>query len=434
MSSAEALPPMFRPRPEDKAELHRLFAEINRPGATARGGLHRLSASAEDGAARHVLCDWLAARGVDVRVDAVGNVFGLIEWRKGAPVVLCGSHLDSQPTGGRYDGAYGVVCAALAQQAVAQAVARAGVTPAFNLAVVNWTNEEGARFVPSLLGSSVFIGAMDVADALGVRDEAGISLDEALSRIGFKGGRGLDLDVAGYAEVHVEQGRGLESSGTRIGVVRGTWAALKLRVRLTGEQAHTGPTPMKERRDALLAAAHVIAEVRAIADDDAPGIMHSAVGRIRVYPNSANVVPSDVTAYIEFRSREPEVLDKAERRFTASLSRIAEMTGTRFQIEDRSLRAPAGLNPALGDLAHEVAAEIGLASVDVDTVSGHDAISLSQVTPTVLFFVPSAGGIAHNEGEYTSPEDLEAGLDVMAGVIGRMCLTGVPPHDGGTAA
>ncbi|MCW0182368.1 MAG: Zn-dependent hydrolase [Zavarzinia sp.] len=434
MSSAEAPLPMFRPRPEDKAELHRLFDEINRPGATARGGLHRLSASAEDGAARQVLCDWLAARGVDVRVDPVGNVFGVIEWRKGAPVVLCGSHLDSQPTGGRYDGAYGVVCAALAQQAVAQAVAGAGITPAFNLAMVNWTNEEGARFVPSLLGSSVFIGALDAEDALAVRDEAGISLGEALSRIGFKGTRGLDLDVAGYAEVHVEQGRGLESSGTRIGVVRGTWAALKLRVRLKGDQAHTGPTPMKDRRDALLAAAHVIAEVRAIADGEPAGVMHSSVGRLHVYPNSANVVPSDVTAYVEFRSRQPEVLDRAERRFAASLNRFAAMTGTSFEIEDRSLRAPAGLDPALGDLAHEVAAGVGLASADVDTVSGHDAISLSQVTPTVLLFVPSAGGIAHNEGEYTSPEDLEAGLEVMAGVIGRMCLAGAVLEDEGAAA
>lgn len=440
MSSADLPhvdPAHLRPTAADKAALHELFAALSGPGATPEGGLHRLSASAEDGAARRLFRDWLAARGAKVRVDEVGNIFGLMEWREGAPVILCGSHLDSQPTGGRYDGTFGVACAALAQQIVARALRASGISPRFNLAVVDWTNEEGARFVPSLLGSSVFTGALAADAGLAAVDDAGVNLGEALDAIGFRGTERLGLPLAGYAEIHVEQGLGLEVAGAQIGVVRSTWAALKLRVRFDGEQAHTGPTPMSLRRDALLAAARMIVEVRALADGASDGVVHSSVARLGIYPNSANVVPSAVTAYVEFRAEAPDVLARIETEFGLRLRQIAGRTHTRVTVEDRSLRVPAPLDDALGDLAHRVCRDGGLVALDARSVSGHDAIALSRVTPTVLLFVPSAGGIAHNVHEFTEAADLEAGLEALAGVIGRMCMTGeglTAAEDRGAAA
>ncbi|UZJ58704.1 Zn-dependent hydrolase [Pseudomonas sp. KU26590] len=413
-------PELLTPNAADIEEFDALFRLSSAIGATPAGGLHRLSASAEDGQVRDLFCDWLTGHGFDVRVDAVGNVFGLITFDPAAPYLLCGSHLDSQPSAGRFDGIYGVLAGAVAVASLARQLRERGETPACNLAVVNWTNEEGARFQPSLIGSSVFTGAMSVEQALACRDGDGVSLEQALRGIGYLGDAMVDLPVAGYVEIHVEQGPALEAQGQAIGVVRETWAALKKRVRFDGEQNHTGPTPMAARRDALLAAAHAITAVRA--EVERHGLeMHSSVGRLEIYPNSPNVVPSRVSLLVEFRSRDVERLAAAGERFDVTLQDIAAKTSTGFEVESSVLREPVKLHHGFAELAYSVAHELGLPTGNSITVSGHDALSLNRRYPACLLFVPSSNGVSHNEAEYTRDEDLHNGLRLLTSLLHRAC-------------
>ncbi|MCY0386148.1 Zn-dependent hydrolase [Robbsia sp. Bb-Pol-6] len=423
-----AVPALFEPRQEDYAAFAALFAQSCRIGATAAGGLHRLAASVDDGRARTMLCDWLRQHAFEVRVDPVGNIFGLMTFDPAAPYVLCGSHLDSQPSAGRFDGSYGVIAAAVAIAALARHAAETGVPPACNFCVVNWTNEEGARFQPSLTGSSVFVGAMPLPQALALRDAAGVTLGAALEEIGFAGAHPVAIPVAAYAEIHVEQGPTLERRRAAIGVVRETWAASKWRVRFDGEQNHTGPTPMAQRRDALLAAAHAIVQVRAEADRH--GLeMHSSVGRLDIYPNSPNIVPAQATLLIELRSRDVALLGEAGERLAATLQRIADMTGTQCVVEDRQLREPGKLDAALCDLALDTGLRLRLATENSVTISGHDAINLSRAYPSCLLFVPSRNGVSHNEAEFTSDEDMHRGLRFLTAFLSRLGKE-TPRHTG----
>lgn len=313
-----------------------------------------------------------------------------------------------------------MLAGAVAIASVARQLRERGATPACNLAVVNWTNEEGARFQPSLIGSAVFTGALSQADAWACRDADGISLEQALRQIGYLGEPQPPLEVAAYVEIHVEQAASLEQRGLAVGVVRETWAALKRRVRFDGEQNHTGPTPMATRKDALLAAAHAITAVRAEADQH--GLrMHSSVGRLEIYPNSPNVVPSRTALLIEYRSREVELLQAASERLDATLQRIAERTLTRLHVESNVLRAPAVLHAGLARLAHEVGSALGLPTTDSVTVAGHDAISLNHQYPTCLLFIPSRDGVSHNEAEYTSDADMRNGLRLLTALLHRAC-------------
>lgn len=413
-----------QPEAQDFAIFAELFNSSSRIGATALGGLHRLAASSDDGKVRRLFCDWLTAEGFEVRVDPIGNIFGLMTFDADAPYVLCGSHLDSQPTAGRFDGIYGVLSGAVAIRRLARHIAQSGETPACNLCIVNWTNEEGARYQPSLTGSSVFTGAMPLRAAQDLKDADGIRLGDALRDIGFDGVSFFDLPVAAYAEIHVEQSRALEEKQLAIGVVRETWAASKWRVTFKGEQNHTGPTPMAERRDALLAAAHAIVHVREAASQH--GLrMHSSVGRMEIYPNSPNVVPSRTTLLIELRSMDVSLLEESDRLLEAKFQRIAAETGTQVIIEDKQLRHPAQLHNGVADLAFDTCMQIGLAAEDSVTVAGHDAISLSRVCPTSLVFIPSENGLSHNEAESTSVHDMENGLRFLTAFLYR--LSHMPP-------
>ncbi|MGF6937841.1 N-carbamoyl-L-amino-acid hydrolase [Paraburkholderia sp. UCT70] len=418
--SISSIPELVQPNADELRAFDALFSASSAIGATPAGGLHRLAASAQDGQVRDLFRIWLDEHGFDVHIDAIGNVFGLVTLTPGAPYVLCGSHLDSQPSAGRFDGVYGVLAGATAIVGIAQRLRASGHRAPCNLAVVDWTNEEGARFQPSLTGSSVFTGAMSLDDAWACEDRQGVTLKSALEQIGYLGDAMLDLPVAAYVEMHVEQASNLEREGLAIGVVRETWAALKWRVRFDGEQNHTGPTPMADRRDALLAAAHTIAAVHAEAVRHGAQ-MHSSVGRLDVYPNSPNVVPSRTILHIEFRSPSTALLDGTATCFEATLRNIAEQTGTRIEIESRQLRAPLKLHDGLSRLAHDVSLELDLPAGDSVTVAGHDAISMSRVTPTCLLFVPSRGGVSHNEAEYTADADLHNGLRLLSALLERIC-------------
>lgn len=408
----------------DALRLHGLMQAFLAHGGTREGGMHRLTLSAEDGAARDHLAGWMRAHGLRVTVDAIGNMFGLLDWAgPGAAVVMTGSHLDSQPHGGRLDGAYGVLAACEALLAVRDRARAEGAAPRCNLAVVNWTNEEGARFQPSLLGSAVFAGLMELPDALGRRDGDGVSVAEALAAIGYVGA-GVFAPPQAYVELHVECGSVLESAGGRFGAITRHWGAVKYRLAMVGAQAHTGPTPMAERHDALLGAAHLIAAIGAL-PGRCEGLLHSSVGRLEVRPNSPNVVPGEAVLFIELRSPDQAVLDWAEREMLAHAGSAAAAARVDHQVRFVDRRPVGFFDQGLVALAAAEARSLGVATACLDTIAAHDAISMIPLCPSVVLVVPSIGGICHHPSESTRPEDLALGAELLARVLWRLCCDGV---------
>lgn len=419
-----------RPSIPDAGEapaLEDLLARFSACGATPGGGVTRLCASPEDGAARAVFADAVRSAGGTLRVDAVGNQFGLFSLsdQGDAPLVMMGSHLDSQSRAGRLDGTYGVA-AALRVGAGLMTARRADAPFTADFCAVNWTNEEGARFRPSLLGSGTYLGRHTVAEALACRDDDGISLGTALAEIGHVGGAVPPPRPACYLEIHVEQGTVLEEAGRTIGIVTRNWGATKIAAVFTGVQAHTGPGRMERRRDALLAAAYAIADVRALAEAW-PGSLYTAVGRVQVAPNSANVVAARVEISVELRSADDAILAEAGERADRLLREAAGRAGTGLTIAGRSERPIRELPEAVCELVAACAAARGLGTLRMDTVAGHDALSFLGICPTGLVFVPSIDGIAHNEAEATDPADLAAGLALMREAAERLCRHGGDP-------
>ncbi|MGD8214723.1 allantoate amidohydrolase [Aestuariimicrobium sp. Y1814] len=389
------------------------FAEFSTFGER-NGGLHRLTLTDEDRRARDRLAALAAARGWFARTDQVGNQFFFVAEPDERPVVMVGSHLDSQPDGGRFDGQVGVVTAFHAVAALEDRV-RSG-DYRYNLAVVNWTNEEGARFQPSVLGSSVHIGAVPLETAWGLRDTAGVVLKDELERIGYLGGDEVALPAA-YVEVHVEQGPVLEDEGIDIGVVEGAWAALKLDLTIHGEQTHTGPTPMARRVDAMYAMAKVITAVHELGLADPDGRLHTTVGSLGTEPGSPNCTPSRVWAKVELRSDDIEKVRAARSALDEVLTDLAATTGARPEVTSESLRDVGRMWAPGTTLVEQVSAAAGLSSKRVKTIAGHDAVVMNNAVPTVLFFIPAHGGFTHNRHEFTSDSDLGNGLRAMVGVL-----------------
>ena len=402
-------------------EIHSRFGAV--PGTL---GVDRQAATAADGEQRRWFAELLESHGFTVHRDAIGNQFGLLELVPGAPYVVTGSHMDSQPTAGRFDGAYGVMAAAHACIRVAEALRADPARARCNLAVVNWFNEEGSRFKPSMMGSSVFTGKLDLEAALATTDPHGVTVADALDALGERGDF-AGLDVASYAEIHVQQGRSMEEDGVTIGLVNATWAAHKFEFRVSGEQAHSGSTLMEDRRDAMLGAARLVVAARELVDDFAPGLLHTACGEMNIYPNSPVVVASEVQLLLDLRSPSAEVLRAAH----ASLLAVVE----RVQREDRvGIEIVAehswGQNPYPEDgveLAREVAQELGLPHDRVLTVAGHDSTNMKDTAPTVMLFVPSVDGVSHNLAEYTRDEDLLDGLRQLTGVVRRLAEGALAP-------
>lgn len=396
------------------------WAEHSRFGAVAgTNGVDRQAASTADGEQRAWFAKLLESRGFSVHRDAIGNQFGLLEFVPGSPYVLTGSHLDSQPTAGRFDGAYGVLASAHAAFRLADEFRANPEGVTHNIAVVNWFNEEGSRFKPSMMGSSVFTGKLDLDVALATTDPAGTSVVEALDAISERGSF-PGLEVASYAEVHVQQGRSMEEDGVTIGLVNATWAAHKFEFKVSGAQAHSGAAAMPDRQDALLGAARLIVAARELVDEFTPGDLHTACGEIHVYPNSPVVVASEVTLLIDLRSPSAEVISGAvdllhraiariERDDRVSISVIAEHSW------DQNPYQPEGVS-----LAAEVARDLGLSHDRVMTVAGHDSTNMKDLVPTIMLFVPSVAGVSHNLDEYTTDADLVAGLDHLTGVLRRL--------------
>ncbi len=421
---AASMPPSAAGAPIDPARLAAMMEAVSVFGGGEGGAMMRLALSPEDKAARGWLAGWFRDNGFAPAVDAIGNQFGRLELAgPGAPVVMVGSHLDSQPNGGRFDGALGVVCACEAVLAVRTEMQRRGVAPACNFVIVNWTNEEGARFQPSLLGSSVFTGAAELDWALGRRDGDGVSVAQALDAIGYAGVDTVAVPDA-FLELHIEGGPVLERAGRPLGAFARFWGASKYRLAFIGRQAHTGPTPMAERKDALLAGAYVIAGLKDLAGEY--GLeLHTSVGRLEVFPNSPNTVPGEALLFIELRSASPEILAKAEERLEVMISAAAARADVAFEVRAIDRRAAGRMDAGLLALAEKAASAHGVPVIALDTVSGHDAVSLSAVCPALILAVPSVGGVIHHPTELTAPEHQAFGAQILADMLLALATQGL---------
>ncbi|MGP0224575.1 M20 family metallo-hydrolase [Paenarthrobacter sp. NCHU4564] len=395
------------------------FRTMSAFGATDNGGVDRQAATIPDGEQRRWLTGLLEEHGFSVRFDRAGNQWGLYEAVPGAPFVVVGSHMDSQPTAGRYDGAYGVLAAAHAAFRLVERWAAGAEAPKFNLAVVNWFNEEGSRFKPSMMGSSVYTGKLDLEEALNTKDADGVSVREALDAIGCRG----DFEgpeAAFCAEIHIEQGRSMEREGVTIGLVHSNWAANKYEFVVHGEQAHTGSTVIADRKDALLGASMLVVAARELADKF-PGVLHTSVGQLNVYPNSPVVVPSRVNLLLDLRSADEAVLAEADALLHSRIREIERLANVSVEQHHSHSWAVTPYQPEGVELAAKVAADLGLSNKEVMTLAGHDSTNMKDLVPTVMLFVPSVDGISHNEHEYTTDEDIVAGLAMLTEVVSRLC-------------
>ncbi|QZI72551.1 Zn-dependent hydrolase [Pseudomonas protegens] len=386
------------------------MAEI---GATVRGGSCRLALSDEDRAGRELFAHWCTQAGMTLSVDPIGNLFAR---RPGsdphAAPVMMGSHLDTQPEGGRFDGVYGV----LAGLEVLRTLNDLGVQTRKPLELVVWTNEEGARFTPAMFGSAVFTGVMALDAALAVRDADGISVAQALQRTGYAGNRPLGGAVDAYFEAHIEQGPILEDNAKSIGVVSGGQAIRWLDVQVEGRAAHAGTTPMPLRKDALYGAAQMILAVEQVAADFAPQGL-TTVGELSVAKSSRNTIPGRLTFTVDLRHHHDQQITAMEQQVEERLERIARQRGLKVRI-DRHWLSPATPFDAECVAAVQQAVDgLGYPQQSIVSGAGHDAILLARYCPTAMVFIPCVGGLSHNEAEDVLPEDVCQGADVLLNAV-----------------
>jgi N-carbamoyl-L-amino-acid hydrolase len=390
----------------------RLWAELMETaaiGATPKGGLCRLTLTDLDRQVR----DWFKARaealGCTVTVDSMGAMFARRGGRADVPPIAMGSHLDTQPTGGKFDGVLGVLAALEALRTMVEA----GYETFAPIEVVNWTNEEGARFQPSMVSSGVFAGAFEHDWAAARRDAAGISFGEALAAIGYRGAeRCGDHRLSAFFELHIEQGPILEAESKSIGIVTDIQGIRWFEATLRGQDAHTGATPMALRKNALLAAARLVDRVDAIAGRHAPQAV-ATVGRLDVKPNSPNVVPGEVFFTVDLRHPDASVLDAMEQEWVAAAYRMVEESGVEIETAKILDVPPVRFDPDCIACVRDGARIAGYSARDIVSGAGHDAGYVSRVARSAMIFVPCRGGISHNETEYATPEHCGAGAQVL---------------------
>jgi N-carbamoyl-L-amino-acid hydrolase len=383
-------------------------------GDTDDGGNCRLALTDEDAGGRELVVGWMRALGLDVRVDRIGNVVATRAGTDdGLDPVMTGSHIDTVRTGGRYDGTLGV----LAGLEVVRALDDAGIRTRRPLTVAFFTDEEGSRFAPDMLGSLVYAGGMPLEDALETVAIDGAVLGDELDRIGWAG----DAPVPGpaphaYVELHIEQGPLLEEQGVTIGAVTGVQGISWQELTLTGQSNHAGTTPMRLRRDAGYAAAEVAVAVRRLAAD-LGGHQVGTVGRIDLHPNLVNVVAARATLTLDLRNTDEAVLATSERGLRARVDEISAAEGVTASWRSLARFAPVAFAEDVISLVERAAGDRGHTVMRLPSGAGHDAQMLARMCPTGMVFVPSRGGVSHNPAEFTEPEDLAAGCQVLADVL-----------------
>jgi N-carbamoyl-L-amino-acid hydrolase len=378
-------------------------------GATEKGGVCRLALSDLDRQSRDLFVEWARQAGCTIHIDRIGNIFAR---RPGMdpllPPVLTGSHADTQPTGGRFDGIYGV----LAGLEVMRTLQDHHIQTRHPLELVLWTNEEGARFAPAMIGSAVFTGASTLEYALSRQDETGQTQGEALETIAYAGPETPGHALHAAFELHIEQGPILEMANRVIGVVTGAQGQRWYEVSLTGTDSHAGTTPMTLRRDALLGLARLVTLVNELGQARAPDA-RATVGMVRVSPNSRNVIPGHAWLTIEFRHPDSKILAEMDHCLRVGLEQIAASTGLEASLEQIFSYAPVPFDPVSVHQVRTAVEQLGYSHQEMISGAGHDACHLARVTPTAMIFIPCIGGLSHNEAEDIYPEWAEAGANVL---------------------
>jgi N-carbamoyl-L-amino-acid hydrolase len=404
----------------DGARLWQSLMALARVGATAKGGVCRLALSDADREGRDLVVSWAREAGLAVTVDAIGNVFMRREGRAGRnpalPPVMAGSHIDTQPTGGKFDGNYGV----LAALEVVRTLNDHHVETDAPIEVAFWTNEEGSRFVPVMMGSGVFAGAVPLEHAWAAVDLEGRTVRAELERIGYLGTEAPGRHPVGaYFEAHIEQGPVLEDAGITIGAVTGVLGIRWYDCTVTGMEAHAGPTPMALRRDALQVATTLMQEVPAIAARHPPNSTtgRGTVGQVLVHPNSRNVIPGRVRFSVDLRNASDALCDATDADLRECAARLAAESGLEIELQPVSGYPAQPFDAGCIAAVEAAASRLGHRCMRIVSGAGHDAVYMARLAPTGMIFVPCKDGISHNEIEDARPEHLAAGCDVLLQVM-----------------
>ncbi|TPI65878.1 Zn-dependent hydrolase [Mesorhizobium sp. B3-1-3] len=384
--------------------------EMAKIGPGIAGGNNRQTVTDEDGEGRHLFKRWCDAAGLEMGVDEMGTMFARREGTDPSlPPVYVGSHLDTQPTGGKYDGVLGV----LGGLEVVRSLNDLGIKTRHPIVVTNWTNEEGARFAPAMMASGVFACVLDQADVYQHVDKDGKKFGEELERIGWKGTEKVgDRKIHAFFELHIEQGPILEDEGIDIGVVTHGQGLKWLQVTLTGKEAHTGSTPMPKRRNAGLGMARVIELVHEIAMDYQPDAV-GAVGHMQAYPNSRNIIAGRTVFTIDIRSPEKEVLDAMDGRIREGIDTICDALDIKYEIEQVGHFDPVTFDKNCVKAIRDAAERLGYSHRNIVSGAGHDACWINRVAPTAMVMCPCVDGLSHNEAEEITKEWAAAGADVL---------------------
>lgn len=392
------------------SRLYESLMELARIGATDKGGSCRLALTELDGQGRDLVTQWMRDAGMSIHVDQVGNIFAR---RSGLddslPAVMTGSHIDTQPTGGKFDGCFGV----LAGLEVIRTLNDHGIQTRAPLEVAIWTNEEGTRFVPVMMGSGAFIGRFSVDEVLATTDKDGLTVGDELKKIGYAGELPVGQRAVGaYFEAHIEQGPILEAERKTIGVVTGSLGLRWYDITVTGMEMHAGPTPMTGRRDALYTSTIIMQDVVNYARQHAP-YGRGTVGLVNVFPGSRNVIPGKVTFTVDYRHPDASVLQQMHERLESVCEQVAQEHNVEVKVTEVSYFPPTPFDVKMVQSVREAAVACGYSHMDIVTGAGHDAVHMASIAPTAMVFVPCKDGISHNEIEDATPEDLGAGAQVL---------------------
>jgi N-carbamoyl-L-amino-acid hydrolase len=393
----------------DRARLARSIEELGAIGATSRGGLTRLALTDDDRRGRDLMVRWMREAGLRVTVDQMGNIFGERPGAERLPPVMIGSHIDSVPTGGKYDGQLGVLCGLETIRALEQH----GIRTRHPVTLAIFTNEEGARFQPAMIASGVMAGKIPLEDAYNARDKDGLRLVDELERIGYLGAEPcVPRPFRAYLELHIEQGPCLEEEGLAVGVVDGIVAIAWSRLTIEGVQDHAGPTPMRIRHDALVAAAEVVTGVRRIARE-VGGDLVTTVGNLTVRPNIVNAIPGAVTLSIDIRDPRDETLDRARTLLDRVVREACEREGVRGTLEHYWRVPYTPFAPEVVAAVERAAKAGGARYRHILSGAGHDAQYMAAIGPAGMIFVPSRDGRSHCEEEFTPMDDIEHGATTL---------------------
>ncbi len=401
----------------DEQRLWQRHMDIAQCGATGRGGVDRQALTEAETAARQLMLGWARAAGFTTGADAIGNLFVRRAGRDETAPVAAGSHLDSQPTGGNFDGVYGV----LAALEVLEAANDIGLETARPMDAIAWMNEEGSRFQPATMGSSVFAGAMALDDALETRDRGGVRVADALADA--LGALSLDMEVAlkapmaAYLEAHIEQGPVLEATANTVGVVSGIQGLRWFEIVVTGEEGHAGTTPHAGRRDAVASAVQIVAALQGLMADETDTVRFT-VGRFEVAPNSPNTIPGRVLFTVDFRHPDAAVLKRLGDQIRDLCQ--AHGGGCEVTVKETIDAPPTTFDAGVRARVRAAAERQGLPCLDMVSGATHDAKFMAGLCPTGMIFVPCAGGLSHNEAESATPGDLAAGARVLAEVMANL--------------